>query len=50
MSSARNSSSLPFCFKHDWPHRLQRQMWILFAVLAGTTAVSLVIYNRWVTK
>jgi len=22
-------------------------MWILFAALAGVTAVSLVIYNRW---
>ncbi|MEE4217605.1 MAG: MFS transporter [Xanthomonadales bacterium] len=24
-------------------------MWIIFAALAGTTAVSLVVYNRWVT-
>ena len=25
-------------------------MWIIFAALAGTTAVSLVVYNRWVTN
>jgi hypothetical protein len=23
-------------------------MWVIFAALAGVTAVSLVIYNRWV--
>jgi len=39
-------------YQHFGPHGINQpgQMWILFAALAGTTAVSLVIYNRWVTK
>ena len=38
--------------QHYGPHGINQpgEMWILFAALAGTTAVSLVIYNRWVTK
>jgi len=36
-------------YQHYGPHGINQpgQMWILFAALAGTTAVSLVIYNRW---
>ncbi len=38
-------------YQHYGPQGVNRPdlMWILFAALAGTTAVSLVIYNRWVT-
>jgi len=38
-------------YQHYGPHGINQpdQMWIIFAALAGTTAVSLVIYNRWVT-
>ncbi len=38
-------------YQHFGPQGVNRPdlMWILFAALAGTTAVSLVIYNRWVT-
>jgi len=37
-------------YQHYGPHGINQpgQMWIIFAALAGTTAVSLVIYNRWV--
>jgi dipeptide/tripeptide permease len=36
-------------YQHYGPHGIDQPgtMWILFAALAGTTAVSLVIYNRW---
>ncbi len=39
-------------YQHYGPHGINQpgQMWLLFAGLAATTAVSLVIYNRWVTK
>jgi dipeptide/tripeptide permease len=39
-------------YQHFGPNGINQpgQMWILFAALAGTTAVSLVIYNRWVMK
>jgi dipeptide/tripeptide permease len=39
-------------YQHYGPHGINQpgQMWILFAALAGTTAVSLVIYNRWMMK
>jgi len=39
-------------YQHYGPHGINQpdQMWVLFAALAGTTAVSLVIYNRWVMK
>jgi dipeptide/tripeptide permease len=38
-------------YQHFGPQGINRpdMMWILFAALAGITAVSLVIYNRWVT-
>ena len=38
-------------YQHFGPQGVNRPdlMWILFAGLAGTTAVSLVIYNKWVT-
>ncbi|MEJ2402259.1 MAG: MFS transporter [Xanthomonadales bacterium] len=38
-------------YQHFGPQGVNRPdvMWIIFAALAGTTAVSLVIYNRWVT-
>jgi POT family proton-dependent oligopeptide transporter len=37
-------------YQHFGPVGINRpdQMWILFAALAGFTAVSLVIYNRWI--
>ena len=37
-------------YQHYGPKGINQpgEMWILFAALAGTTAVSLVIYNRWV--
>ena len=39
-------------YQHFGPVGINRpdQMWILFAALAGITAVSLVIYNRWVMQ
>lgn len=39
-------------YQHFGPHGTNQpgQMWILFAVLAGTTAVSLVVYNHWVGR
>ena len=38
-------------YEHFGPQGINRPdlMWILFAALAGITAVSLVVYNRWVT-
>jgi hypothetical protein len=38
-------------YQHYGPQGINQpgQMWILFAGLAGFTAVSLVVYNRWVT-
>jgi POT family proton-dependent oligopeptide transporter len=40
-----------FSYQHFGPHGVNRPdvMWIIFAALAGTTAVSLVLYNRWMT-
>jgi len=37
-------------YQHYGPKGINQpgEMWVLFAALAGTTAVSLVIYNRWV--
>lgn len=37
-------------YQHFGPQGINRPdvMWVLFAGLAGTTAVSLVIYNRWI--
>jgi dipeptide/tripeptide permease len=39
-------------YQHFGPHGINRPdvMWIIFAALAATTAISLVVYNRWVTK
>ena len=39
-------------YQHFGPQGTDRpdQMWALFAALAGTTAVSLVIYNRWMQR
>ncbi|MBT8059046.1 MAG: MFS transporter [Xanthomonadales bacterium] len=39
-------------YQHFGPQGVNRpdQMWILFASLAGITAVSLVIYNRWMMR
>jgi dipeptide/tripeptide permease len=39
-------------YQHFGPHGVDRPdlMWILFAVLAAFTAVTLVIYNRWVLR
>ena len=39
-----------FSYQYFGPHGINRPdlMWMLFAALAGTTAVSLVIYNRFV--
>jgi dipeptide/tripeptide permease len=39
-------------YQHYGPKGINQpdEMWILFAALAGTTAISLVVYNRWVTK
>ena len=39
-------------YQHFGPNGINQpgQMWIIFAALAGITAVSLVIYNRWITK
>jgi dipeptide/tripeptide permease len=36
-------------YQHFGPQGVDRpdQMWILFAALAGITAVSLIIYNQW---
>ena len=38
-------------YQHFGPQGINRPdwMWILFAALAGTTAVSLVVYHRWVS-
>jgi dipeptide/tripeptide permease len=39
-------------YQHYGPHGINQpgQMWILFAILAGVTAVSLLFYNRWMIK
>ena len=39
-------------YQHYGPQGVNRPdvMWIIFAALAGTTAVSLVFYNRWMTS
>jgi dipeptide/tripeptide permease len=39
-------------YQHFGPQGIDNPdaMWILFAALAGTTAVSLVIYNRWMMR
>ena len=39
-------------YQHFGPHGINRPdvMWIIFAALAATTAISLVVYNRWMTK
>jgi dipeptide/tripeptide permease len=39
-------------YQHFGPHGVDRPdlMWILFAVLAAFTAITLVIYNRWVLR
>jgi dipeptide/tripeptide permease len=39
-------------YQHFGPHGVDRPdlMWILFAVLAAVTAISLIIYNRWILR